>query len=147
MYEGVYNLLDRMPEDELFPCLRRHNIKFAAYSVLAGGYLTDRFFVPAEGQMGSTALQHFDPKWPSAKFYASRYFPMAPALAKFAAVVKAHGLSLSEVSYRWLHWHSKMQADDHGIIVAATRKEQLVDTFADKSVFPYYPDIKYADPA
>lgn len=145
MYQGVYNLLDRMPEDELFPCLRKHNIKFAAYSALAGGYLTDRFFVPSDEKASGAPLQHFDPKYPQSWFYTSRYFPMPPALAKFAETVKAHGLSLNEVSYRWLQWHSKMQPGDHGVLIAATKKEQLVSTIADRFVVLTWLNARNAD--
>ena len=136
VYEGVYNLLDRMPEDELFPCLRKYNIKFAAYSVLAGGYLTERFFVPTDTsapEARSTApLQHFDPSYAQSWFYTSRYYPMASAVEQLAKVAKAHGLTLNEVSYRWLQWHSKMKPEDHGVIVAATKKEQFESTVVDR---------------
>ena len=60
VYQGVYNLIFRAPEAEyvsnkpmsirhsdrspyfyrLFPCLRKHNIRFAAYSVL--GYVVNQ---------------------------------------------------------------------------------------------------------
>lgn len=130
-YQGVYNILDRMNEDELFPCLRKHGIKFAAYSVLAGGYLSDRFFVPSEAAEKAAALRSYSPSNALSWFYTSRYYPMAPYLAELAKVVKAHGLTLNEVSYRWLLWHSKMQPSDLGIIVAASKTEQLENTIAD----------------
>lgn len=135
VYEGVYNILDRMPEDELFPCLRKYNIKFAAYSVLAGGYLTDRFFVPSEhaNSSGDAApLQHFDPSYAQSWFYTSRYYPMAPYVAQLAKVAKVHGLTLNEISYRWLQWHSKMVPGDHGVIVAARKIGQLENTITDR---------------
>jgi len=40
-YQGLYNLLARGNEDTLFPVLRKHGIRFYAYSPLAGGFLTD----------------------------------------------------------------------------------------------------------
>ncbi|KAJ7446137.1 NADP-dependent oxidoreductase domain-containing protein [Mycena latifolia] len=39
VYQGLYNALDRTVEVDLFPCLRHFNIRFAAYSPMAGGYL------------------------------------------------------------------------------------------------------------
>lgn len=53
VYEGIYNAVDRAVEAELFPCLRKFGIKFAAYSPLAYvqllfihcifGVLTDKY--------------------------------------------------------------------------------------------------------
>lgn len=128
VYQGVYNLMDRLPEDELFPCLRKFNIKYAAYSPVAGGYLTDRFFVPEPGK--EIPLQKFDPKF-TPSWYQDRYFPMASAVAELQQAVKAHDLTLTEVAYRWLQWHSKLQPDDHGIVIAASRKAQIDGTVAD----------------
>ncbi|KAF7324169.1 Aflatoxin B1-aldehyde reductase [Mycena kentingensis (nom. inval.)] len=39
VYQGVYSAIDRGVEEELLPCLRHFNIRFAAYSPLAGGFL------------------------------------------------------------------------------------------------------------
>ncbi|KAI9445604.1 NADP-dependent oxidoreductase domain-containing protein, partial [Lactarius indigo] len=35
VYQGIYNFIDRVNEAELFPCLRRFGIRFAAFSPLA----------------------------------------------------------------------------------------------------------------
>ena len=125
VYQGVYNPLDRLNEVELFDCLRKFKIKFVAYSVLAGGYLSDRFHVPSETDGQATLLAHFDPKWNMSWFYTSRYYPMAAAVEELSKVVKAHGLGLTEMTLRWIQWHSAMQPGDHGVIVAASKKEQL----------------------
>jgi aflatoxin B1 aldehyde reductase len=121
-------------EEELFGCLRKFNIKFAAYSPLAGGYLSDRFFVPTESAGEKPELAKFDPKSPSAWFYTGRYYPMASAVAELQKVVKAHGLSLNEVAFRWFQWHSAMQSGDLGVIVAASKKEQLEQALAHRFV-------------
>ena len=129
VYEGIYNILDRLVEDELFPCLRKFGIRYAAYTPLAGGYLTDRFFTPDATK--EITLSKFSPKDPYSSFYADRYLPMAGAVAELLQAVKAHDLSLAEVALRWLQWHSKLQPGDHGIIVAVSRKEQLETNLAD----------------
>ena len=128
VYQGVYNLLDRLTEVELFPCLRKFGIKYAAYTPLAGGYLTERFFVPGT----DTTLSKFDPSWSFATFYTSRYYPAAPAVAELKEVAKAHGLTLTEVGLRWLQWHSKLQPGDHGVIVAVSKTGQLKTAIADR---------------
>lgn len=39
VYQGMYNALLRDAERELFPCLRRYNIRFYAHTILACGLL------------------------------------------------------------------------------------------------------------
>lgn len=128
VYQGIYNLLDRTPEGELFPCLRKFGIKFIPYSTLAGGYLTGKH-LPVASESASAGEDHkyghFSSTWSYASFYTSRYPPMAAAVTKLQAVAKKHDLSLAEVSYRWLQWHSKMIPEDHGIILGATKLEQF----------------------
>ncbi|OCL07650.1 Aldo/keto reductase [Glonium stellatum] len=46
IYQGQYNALFRSCEKDLFPLLREHNIKFYAYSPLAGGFLTGKLTLP-----------------------------------------------------------------------------------------------------
>ncbi|GJE91892.1 aldo/keto reductase [Phanerochaete sordida] len=132
VYQGGYNLIDRLPEAELFPCLRKFGIRFAAYSALAGGYLTDRFFAP--GTEGS--LSKFDPGWQFAFLYANRYYPAAPAVAELKNVAKEHGLTLTEVGLRWLQWHSKLQPGDLGVVIAVSKTEQLRGAIADSAKGP-----------
>lgn len=129
VYEGAYNIIDRRVEDELFPCLRKFNIKFAAYCPLAGGYLTDRFFVPDPTK--EVTLSKFSTNDPFSSFYTGRYLLSANAVAELLEAVKAHELTLAEVALRWLQWHSNMQPDDHGVIVAVSNKKQLETNLAD----------------
>lgn len=129
VYQGPYNIIDRCVENELFPCLRKFNIKFAAYCPLAGGYLTDRFFIPDATK--EVTLSKFTSNDPASPFYTSRYLQSANAVAKLLEVVKANDLTLAEVALRWLQWHSKMQPGDHGIINAASNKKQLETNLAD----------------
>lgn len=39
VYQGLYNAISRDIEMELIPCLRRFNIKFYAYNIIAGMYI------------------------------------------------------------------------------------------------------------
>ena len=143
VYEGVYNLLDRMTEAELFPCLRKHGIRFAAYTPLAGGYLTERF-VPdptaaaddaATKKEADGALSKFAADSQGARFYKGRYLPAATAVAALRDVAHAHGLTLTEVALRWLQWHSALRPED-AVIVAASRRAQLEGTLADSTKGP-----------
>ena len=42
VYQGLYNPLNRMVEDELLPLLRKHGCAFVAYNPLAAGLLSGR---------------------------------------------------------------------------------------------------------
>lgn len=63
VYQGLYNVIHRSVETELFPCLRKFGISFYAYNPLGGGYLTGRYSketMNAEVEKGS----RFDPdRW------------------------------------------------------------------------------------
>lgn len=128
VYQGIYNLLDRTPEGELFPCLRKFGIRFAAYSTLAGGYLTGKHLdtsSEAKAAASDHKHSHFNPDWAMSSFFLTRYPPMAAAVTKLQAIAESHGIPLAEVSYRWLQWHSKMIPGDQGVILGASRVEQL----------------------
>mmetsp|Transcript_3667 Transcript_3667/g.4897 ORF Transcript_3667/g.4897 Transcript_3667/m.4897 type:complete len:429 (+) Transcript_3667:119-1405(+) len=60
VYQGMYNALTRQVEKELFPALRKLNIRFYAYNPLAGGLLTGRHKdinkKPMDGRFGSKAF-------------------------------------------------------------------------------------------
>ena len=124
------DLLDRLTEPELFPCLRAHGLKYAAYMPLASCFLTEQFALPGAG---APLPSKFDRAfWAHADFYTTRYFPGAPAVAELKDVAAAHGLTLTEVALRWLQWHSQLQPGDHGIVVGANKIEHLQTTLADR---------------
>ncbi|KAI0790936.1 Aldo/keto reductase [Abortiporus biennis] len=129
VYQGVYNIVERSVEAELFPALRKYGIKFCAYSSLAGGLLTGKHLPGAD----PSALKgsHFDPNWKWSSFYTSRYLPSIPAVVELKAVTDKHGLKLSEVALRWLVYHSKLTPEDHGVIVGSKHVEQLDASFND----------------
>ncbi|KAL4253807.1 NADP-dependent oxidoreductase domain superfamily protein [Abortiporus biennis] len=129
VYEGIYNLLDRTNEAELFPALRKYGIKFCAYSVLAGGFLTGKHLPGSDPS--NLVGSHFDPNWSWSSFFTSRYSPTTAAVVELKAVCDKHQLKLSEVAYRWLLHHSKMVPGDHGIILGAKRVEQLETSLND----------------
>ena len=138
VYQGIYNLLDRTPEGELFPCLRKFGIRFAAYSTLAGGYLTGKHLDPSI-EAKAVAIEdknsHYNPEWPQSWFYLTRYPPMAAAVSKLKAISDKHGIALAQVAYRWLQWHSAMIPGDQGVILGASRVEQLEAAILSSYVF------------
>jgi len=129
VYQGLYNLLVRGGEESFFPLLRKHGIRFYAYSPLGGSFLTD---VPSR----------LDPNTPIGKYYYDK------SLAK-ESHIKAHerllelghkyGLRVSEIAFRWLAHHSHLSPEHHDAIVIGGKtfsriKEALDDI--DKPVLP-----------
>ncbi|KAF5350787.1 hypothetical protein D9758_010333 [Tetrapyrgos nigripes] len=127
VYEGVYNPLDRTIETELIPALRHFNIKFAAYSPLAGGFLIGHLL--DEGGLDNVEEgSHFDPKLPFGMWFQSRYRKMIGPVRELRDVAEKHGLNLNQASVRWLQHHSAMIPSDLGIIFGGTKTSHVSRT-------------------
>lgn len=105
VYQGMYNLLERNPEEKLFPVLRKHGISFYAYSPLAGGFLAGK----VEGNSRFTPNTFAGDAY-RAVFMKDSFFK---AFSMLDVAAKAHGLTVSEVSFRWLTHHSGL-SNKHG---------------------------------
>ncbi|KAH9060708.1 aflatoxin B1-aldehyde reductase [Lactarius vividus] len=131
VYQGIYNFIDRVNEAELFPCLRRFGIRFAAFSPLAGGLLTDR--------ITDLALLETNFRFNTEKgipWYRTRYARAPAVLQRFQPFLATHRLTLCEVAARWLVHHSQMRPDDHGIIYGASKLPQLEESLANHAKGP-----------
>lgn len=126
VYQGVYSVIQRSIEAELIPCLRKFGIKFAAYSILAGGLLTGKYLTQ-EIQTGS----HFDPKSWVGSIYTPRYMPLLPVVKDLKEAADKHDIPLAQVASRWIIHHSAMTPEDHGAIVGASSPEQLKNALND----------------
>ncbi len=100
----------------------------------SGGYLTGKYLdapdataVTVQAEPGS----HFDPNWAYGNFYISRYTPTVLPVRELKSTAEAHGINLAEVAVRWLMHHSQMRVGDHGIIVGASKIEQLEKSLQD----------------
>jgi aflatoxin B1 aldehyde reductase len=128
VYQGAYSMIYRGLEAEIIPLLRANGIRLAAFSPLAGGYLTGKL-LPSSDPSELKTLNHFDAMKPGV--YSKMYLPTGPALTEFHAFVKSQGLTLPEVAYRWLQWHSALVPEDHGLILGFSSVAQLEDSIAD----------------
>ncbi|KAF2165153.1 hypothetical protein M409DRAFT_67429 [Zasmidium cellare ATCC 36951] len=117
VYQGQYNLLCRSLEETLFPLLRKHGIKFAGYSPLAGGFLLGNF--TADGVQGGT---RFALNTPYNKWY--NHASMHEAIKKLRAISEKTGLDMDELSFRWERYHSILN-DEDVIIMGASKPEQI----------------------
>ncbi|KAI9436135.1 aflatoxin B1-aldehyde reductase [Lactarius psammicola] len=131
VYQGIYNFIDRVNEAELFPCLRRFGIRFAAFSPLAGGLLTDRITDLAFLETNFRFSTENGIPW-----YRTRYARAPAVLQRFQRFLVTHGLTLCEVAVRWLVHHSQMRQDDLGIIYGASKLPQLEESLTDHAKGP-----------
>lgn len=146
IYQGLYNPLDRTIEYELIPCLRRHNLKFAAYSPLAGGLLSGALLDdnpnadaddaeplvenPAAAGLRIKKGGRFDPSERWSAYFTYRYGWMVPHVRELKARVEAAGLNLNQASVRWLQHHSMMVPEDWGIVFGGSKVEHVERTLA-----------------
>jgi len=118
-YQGLYNPLNRMVEEELLPVLRRHEVGFIAFNPLAAGLLTGKH------HQGGEVLQGRFKNNPNylPRFYTDVNFQ---ALAKIQEACAAHGLPVVSATYAWLLMHSQLDASlGDGVLLGASSEAQL----------------------
>jgi aflatoxin B1 aldehyde reductase len=137
-YQGIYHVLQRSIEGELFPCLRHYGISLYAFQPLAGGFLTGRY---TRDQNEFEPGSRFDPKIPQGKLHHGRYWneKYFDALDIIRAAAEKYGLSTAEVSLRWMVHHSLMKRENGDkVIVGASSVKHLEENLVDleKEVLP-----------
>lgn len=123
VFQGSYNPIARLPEDELLPVLRKHGISFVAYSPMAGGFLAKK---SEQFRDHPDTLQG---RWDEATFLGKVYhflydkpLPLQ-ALDEWHNIAAAEGISGAEMAYRWVAYNSALTKED-GMVVGATTMEQ-----------------------
>jgi aflatoxin B1 aldehyde reductase len=134
VYQGNYNAVARRADDEVFPVLRKHGIAFYAYSPIAGGFLSKSKadLVDPKGRFG-------DGNNPLSGIYNGMYNrpSFVAALDAWEQIAKDEGVSRAELAYRWVVYHSKLQAElGDAIIVGARTAQQLTETVASMAKGP-----------
>ncbi len=124
VYQVNYSAVTRLPEDELFPLLRKLNIAIYAYSPIAGGFLarTRAQIEAGESRFGDANFT----------MYAEMYKKPAylDLLDKWEKIAEEVGCTKAELAYRWVAYHSALEADKgDGVIVGASSLKQLEATF------------------
>ena len=104
VYQGMYNVLTRDVEPELFPALRAHNIRFYAYTPLAGGLLTGRYSSTEDNpKYGRFAKHTVIGKRYNDRFWHASYFQAMKILQQACADAE---IPVAEAAFRWLSFHS-----------------------------------------
>lgn len=120
IFEGIYNPLTRKAENELNACLNNFGIRFYAYNPMAGGLLTGRYSkfedAPTDGRF--THRPNYQNR------YWKKSFFDAVMLLKEAC--EKSGITTIEATYRWLAYHSMLNAErGDAIIIGASKLEHL----------------------
>lgn len=119
VYQGLYNPLNRMAEEELIPTLRRHGAGFVAYNPLAAGLLTGKH---ARGAAPPPGRFKDNPNY-LPRFYTE---PNFEAVGRIAEACAAAGITTTEGSFRWLLHGSALQPDHgDGLLVGASTVQHL----------------------
>jgi len=136
VYQGSYSAIARRTETEVFPTLRKHGIRFYAYSPIAGGFLSKskaELTGQVEGDKGSRWIEASKKDDVNSKLYNGLYNKPSflNALDLWEGVAQSEGVSRAELAWRWVTYHSELKGEYGDAIIAGARKiEQLRDTVA-----------------
>lgn len=120
VYQGLYNPLSRLAENELKPALNYYGMSFYAYNPLAGGLLTNKY---------STADRELkEGRFVNRPNYQQRYWKDSyfQAVEIIRSACQQHNMDIVEATYRWLSYHSMLdETKGDGIIVGLSKISQL----------------------
>lgn len=117
VYQGLYNPLNRVVEDQLLPVLRENDCSFVAYNPLAAGLLSGKHASPKDFAQGR--FQNNENYIP--RFYTDANFQAVDLIRQQC---DKDGISMVEASYRWLLCHSGLSEKD-GLLIGASSLDQL----------------------
>jgi len=127
VYQGMYNCLTRMVEQELFLCLRKYGMSFYCYNPLAGGLLTGKHQRDDQPENVSEPGRFAGKQWGQAyrdRFWREKYFD---ALDIIQEACKKEGVSVTSAALRWVTHHSALSGDNNdAIIVGSSSISHLV---------------------
>ena len=120
VFEGIYNPLTRKAEIELNACLNHFGMRFYAYNPMAGGLLTGRYSKFEEAPT--------DGRFTHRPNYQNRYWKKSffDAVELIKAACEKRDITIVEAVYRWLAYHSMLDADrGDSIIIGASKLTHL----------------------
>lgn len=127
VYQGNYNAVARLPEDQLLPLLRKHNMAFYAYSPIAGGFLAKK---PSDFDDNDTLKEG---RWDADSYYGKIYRSLYSdrpetlhALKKWTEIAADEGITGTELAFRWVVHNSALDgALGDAAIIGARNEKQL----------------------
>lgn len=130
VYQGNYSAVARQLEKDILPTLREHGIAFYAYSPIAGGFLTK---TTAQLTSGTKGEGRWNPQSALGSFYHTLYSKPSffEALDKWNDISQATGISKAALAYRWVAFHSALDAGlGDGLVIGASSLNQVKQTAA-----------------
>lgn len=120
--QQLYNLVARRIETEYLPFAQASGVKTMVYNPLGGGLLTGRHSFeqrPEEGRFGSSRL---------ASMYTDRYWDqdLFKGIEALTALAKDAGITLIELSLRWLAYHQGVDS----LLLGGSKASQLESNIA-----------------
>jgi aryl-alcohol dehydrogenase-like predicted oxidoreductase len=149
--QNDFSLIDRRSEENGVSEASspiHENVGFMAYNVLAGGYLTGKYFsgqLPTYDNPNFATSQitrmkprgrHDEPSW-SRTLYRYRSEPATNAIKEYAKLASKFGISLTEMSLRW----SKGRTSVTTSLIGHTSMEQFSETLKYFRADPLPPDL------
>lgn len=113
--ENVYNMLTRSIEEELIPCIQKHNVSLAVYNPICGGLLTGKHSFSAGLTKGT--------RFTDSKEYVDRYWNLENfhAIEELNRIAAEAGIPLIELAMRWVATNEAVTS----IISGCSKMEQL----------------------
>ena len=136
VFEGVYNPLTRRAEAELNDCLNNFGMRFYAYNPMCGGLLTGRY--------GKFEDAPTDGRFTHRPNYQGRYWKKSffDGVEVIKAAAEKHGISPIEATYRWLAYHSMLNAErGDAILIGASKLNHLLSNMETVKAGPLPEDI------
>ena len=136
VFEGVYNPLTRRAEAELNDCLNNFGMRFYAYNPMCGGLLTGRY-----GKFEDTPT---DGRFTHRPNYQGRYWKKSffDGVEVIKAAAEKHGISSIEATYRWLAYHSMLNAErGDAILIGASKLNHLLSNMETVKAGPLPEDM------
>ena len=120
--QQLYNLVARRIETEYLPFAQASGVQTMVYNPLGGGLLTGRHSFaqqPLEGRFGSSRL---------ASMYTERYWDedLFKGIEALTALAEDAGISLIELSLRWLAYHQGVDS----LLLGGSKASQLESNIA-----------------
>ena len=127
VYQGMYNAITRDVERELLFCLKRFDIKFYAYNIIAGGILSGKHKFKdiktsnvKQGRFkGVQGTNYRNRYWQNSKFEAVQI--IENAIQKYNKE-NNDNLTILQASLRWIMHHSWLNENDAVILGASSIK-------------------------
>lgn len=141
VYQGMYNAITRDVERELFPALKKLNMKFYAYNPLCGGFLTGKHSKEEDSKSEGTRFDKSNQLY-RGRYWKDSYFSAVDIIAK---ACESSGLAMADASLRWMQHHSGLSGDrGDGVIIGASSTHHLLSNLDSCEGGPLPPEVVQA---